>query len=316
MTVINQYLERLAFTKQFIGNTPLFELSRTFRKEGVRIFLKLEWHQLGGSVKTRPAFGIIDDAIRSGRLKPGMRILDSSSGNTAISYAAIAASLDIPVTILMSEAASKERSTILTALGAEIKYTDASLTGDMAQQMTLELYQKNPELYYYANQYGNESNWRSHYYTTAEEILSQTSGTVTHFVAALGTTGTLIGTGRRLLEHNPQVQLIALQPDVSTHTIEGWRHIASSTPPAIFDPSIVNKTIPVSTEETYRWIKTMAEKEGLLLSPSSAGVVAGAVKAAEAIDEGMIVAVLPDSADKYGAIIDKIFANSKNTKHE
>lgn len=299
--------QRLDFTRQFIGNTPLFEVTQAYKKEGVRIYLKLEWNQLGGSVKTRPAFSIIEDALKNGNLKPGMRIMDSSSGNTAISYAAIAASLNIPVTILMSETASKERSTLLKALGVEIIYTDASITGNQAQQMTLEMYEKEPDKYFYANQYGNDSNWRAHYETTAEEIWKQTAGEITHFTAALGTTGTLVGTTRRLRELNPSIKSIALQPDVSTHTIEGWRHLESSVAPAIFDPSVVDETVAVSTEETYEWIKRVAKAEGLLLSPSSAGVVAGAVKIAERIDSGVIVGVLPDSADKYGAVIDQIF---------
>jgi cysteine synthase B len=299
--------QRLDFTREFIGNTPLFEVKQAYKKEGVKMFLKLEWNQLGGSVKTRPAFKIIEDALKNGRLKPGMRILDSSSGNTAIAYAAIAASLDIPVTILMSETASKERSTILKALGVEIIYTAAAITGNQAQQMALEMYQAEPDKYFYANQYGNDSNWQAHYEATAEEIWGQTNGAITHITAALGTTGTLVGCTRKLRELNPAIISIALQPDVSTHTIEGWRHLESSVAPAIYDPSVVDETVAVSTEETYEWIKRMAKKEGLLLSPSSAGVVAGAVKIAEGIDKGIIVGVLPDSADKYGAVIDQIF---------
>lgn len=297
----------LDFTRQFIGNTPLFEVRKAFSKPGVKIFLKLEWQQLGGSVKTRPAFSIIENALKNGTLRPGMRILDSSSGNTAISYAAIGASLGFPVTVLMSETATKERSTILKALGAEIIYTEAAVTGVMAQQMTLEMYQQNPELYFYANQYGNGHNWQAHYRTTAEEIYRQTGGKVTHFAAALGTTGTLMGTGRRLREYNAGVKLIALQPDVATHTIDGWRHLASSVPPDIYDPSLEDATVNVSTEETYEWIKIMSRTEGMLLSPSSAGALAGAVKIAESIDEGVVVTVLPDSADKYGEVLEKLF---------
>lgn len=297
----------LDFTRQFIGNTPLFEVRKAFSKPGVRVFLKLEWQQLGGSVKTRPAFSIIENALRNGTLRPGMRILDSSSGNTAISYAAIGASLGFPVTVLMSETSTKERSTILNALGAEIIYTEASVTGVMAQQMALEMYQKNPELYFYANQYGNDHNWQSHYHTTAEEIWQQTEGTVTHFAAALGTTGTLMGTGRRLRELNANIKLYALQPDVATHTIDGWRHLASSVPPDIYDASVEDDSVAVSTEETYEWIKIMARTEGMLLSPSSAGAVAGAIKIAQSIDEGVVVTVLPDSADKYGEVLDRLF---------
>jgi cysteine synthase B len=297
----------LDFTRQFIGNTPLFEVRKAFSKPGVKVFLKLEWQQLGGSVKTRPAFSIIENALRNGALRPGMRILDSSSGNTAISYAAIGASLGYPVTVLMSETSTKERSTILNALGAEIIYTEAAVTGVMAQQMALELSRQNPELYFYANQYGNDHNWQAHYHTTAEEIWQQTEGTVTHFAAALGTTGTLMGTGRRLKELNPNVKLYALQPDVATHTIDGWRHLESSVPPDIYDALVEDGSVPVSTEETYEWIKIMAKTEGMLLSPSSAGAVAGAIKIAQSIDKGVVVTVLPDSADKYGEVLDRLF---------
>jgi cysteine synthase B len=207
----------------------------------------------------------------------------------------------------MSETASKERSTILKALQAKIIYTSAATTGDEAQQMALNLYNQQPDTYFHINQYGNDNNWKAHYQTTAEEIYRQTRGKVTHFVAGLGTTGTLVGTGRRLRELNPAIRLVSLQPDVSTHLLEGWKHLGSSKAPAIYDPALADENLAVSTEEAYEWIKRVANREGLLLSPSSAAALAGAVKVAEKIDKGIVVTVFPDNADKYGEVIQSLF---------
>ncbi|QHT71729.1 cysteine synthase family protein [Rhodocytophaga rosea] len=297
----------LKATGKLIGKTPLFLIRHAFNKANVRIYAKLEWLQLGSSVKARPAFHMISQAVASGELTSYRHILDATSGNTGIAYAAIGARLGIPVTIFMSETASKERSTILKALQTNIIYTSAPTTGDEAQQMALSLFKKQPNRYFHINQYGNENNWKAHYQTTAQEIYRQTRGRVTHFVAGLGTTGTLVGTGRRLQELNPAIRLIALQPDVSTHLLEGWKHLGSSTAPAIYDASLAHQTLAVSTEEAYEWIKRVAVKEGLLLSPSSAAALAGAVQVAEQIDEGIIVTVFADSADKYGEVINSLF---------
>jgi cysteine synthase B len=293
--------------EKLVGNTPLFPITKAYNNKKVRIFAKLEWNQLAGSVKTRAAFNIIKQAILACELKPGMRVLDSSSGNTAISYAAVCAGLGIPVTILMSEGASRERTAILRSLGAEVIHTAISITGDQAQLMTQELHRDNPGKYFYSNQYANENNWLAHYNSTGPEIFKQAKGRITHFAAALGTTGTLMGTGRYLLTKNKDIRLVALQPDLSTHCIEGWKHIASSKAPAIFEPELVNTTISVSTDESYEWVKRMSRTEGLLISPSSAAALAGAVKLAESINEGTIVTVFPDSADKYGEVMNTLF---------
>jgi cysteine synthase B len=303
----HQVQKLLNNTGKFIGKTPLFPILHAFNKRNVRIYAKLEWLQMGSSVKARPAFNMIRQAVMEGQLSPAKRILDATSGNTGIAYAAIGASLGIPVTIFMSETASKERSTILKALGTEIIYTSAATTGDEAQQMALALYEKHPQTYFHINQYGNEHNWKAHYQTTAREIYQQTRGKVTHFVAGLGTTGTLVGTGRRLQELNPAIRLVALQPDVSTHLLEGWKHLGSSKAPAIYDATLAHDTLAVSTEESYEWIRRMARTEGLLLSPSSAAALAGAVKVAEQIDQGVIVTVFPDNADKYGEVINSLY---------
>jgi cysteine synthase B len=303
-----QQVEKLlTATGKLIGKTPLFPIVHAFNKRNVRIYAKLEWLQLGSSVKARPAFHMIREAVIDGKLSAEKHILDATSGNTGIAYAAIGARLGIPVTIFMSETASKERSTILKALQAKIIYTSAATTGDEAQLMALNLYKQQPDTYFHINQYGNDNNWKAHYQTTAEEIYRQTRGKVTHFVAGLGTTGTLVGTGRRLRELNPAIRLVSLQPDVSTHLLEGWKHLGSSKAPAIYDPAMADENLAVSTEEAYEWIKRVANREGLLLSPSSAAALAGAVKVAEKIDKGIVVTVFPDNADKYGEVIQSLF---------
>jgi cysteine synthase B len=308
LTTRPQQVEKLlTATGKLIGKTPLFPIVHAFNKRNVRIYAKLEWLQLGSSVKARPAFHMIREAVIDGKLSAEKHILDATSGNTGIAYAAIGARLGIPVTIFMSETASKERSTILKALQAKIIYTSAATTGDEAQQMALNLYNQQPDTYFHINQYGNDNNWKAHYQTTAEEIYRQTRGKVTHFVAGLGTTGTLVGTGRRLRELNPAIRLVSLQPDVSTHLLEGWKHLGSSKAPAIYDPALADENLAVSTEEAYEWIKRVANREGLLLSPSSAAALAGAVKVAEKIDKGIVVTVFPDNADKYGEVIQSLF---------
>jgi cysteine synthase B len=308
LTTRPQQVEKLlTATGKLIGKTPLFPIVHAFNKRNVRIYAKLEWLQLGSSVKARPAFHMIREAVIDGKLSAEKHILDATSGNTGIAYAAIGARLGIPVTIFMSETASKERSTILKALQAKIIYTSAATTGDEAQLMALNLYKQQPDTYFHINQYGNDNNWKAHYQTTAEEIYRQTRGKVTHFVAGLGTTGTLVGTGRRLRELNPAIRLVSLQPDVSTHLLEGWKHLGSSKAPAIYDPAMADENLAVSTEEAYEWIKRVANREGLLLSPSSAAALAGAVKVAEKIDKGIVVTVFPDNADKYGEVIQSLF---------
>lgn len=303
---LHQINRLLTATGKLIGKTPLFPIRLAFHKPRVRIYAKLEWFQLGSSVKARPAFHMMSQALISGQLSPTKQLLDATSGNTGIAYAAIGARLGIPVTILMSETASKERSTILKALGTKIIYTSAATTGDEAQQMALSLYEQSPDTYFHINQYGNDYNWKAHYQTTAQEIYRQTRGTVTHLVAGLGTTGTLVGTGRRLQELNPAIQLIALQPDVSTHLLEGWKHLASSKAPAIYDASLAHQTLEVSTPEAYEWIRRVARTEGLLLSPSAAAALAGAVQVAGQIEQGVIVVIFPDNADKYGEVINSL----------
>jgi len=310
----NKLIERLKVIEKFIGNTPLFPVANMLQKENVSIQAKLEWYQIGGSVKARPAFYIIKEAIHSGKLNSDRKLLDASSGNTAIAYAAIGAALGIPVTICLPENASEERKSTLKAYGAEIVYTSKFGSTDEAQEIAQKMHLENPDLYFYANQYGNEMNWKAHYKTTGNEIFDATQGKVTHFVAGLGTTGTFTGTSRRLLELNPEISLTSLQPDNGLHGLEGWKHLETAVVPGIYDDSIAHKNLFIDTYDAYDVIKDAAVKEGLLLSPSSAANLIGAMRVAEEIDEGVIVTVFPDNAEKYGEVIDTIFENGSANK--
>ncbi|MEQ9439747.1 MAG: PLP-dependent cysteine synthase family protein [Cyclobacteriaceae bacterium] len=303
-TTLNERIEQLA---PFIGNTPLFPISRVYQKPGVKIFAKLEWYQLGASVKARPAYQIIREAIRSGKLTEGMRLIDASSGNTAIAYAAIGAAAGVPVTICIPENASKERKQILQSYGAQVIYTPA--TGEMneAQDRARALAEEKPDHYYYADQYANPNNWRAHYLTTAEEIFAQTHTEITHFVAGLGTTGTFMGTTRRLKEINPAIQCISLQPNAAFHGLEGWKHLETARVPKIYDGRVADENREVDTLEAHALLKRVAREEGLLLSPSAAANLLGAIQLADEIDEGVIVTTFADSADKYSEVMETIF---------
>lgn len=299
--------EQLDVIGKFIGNTPLFPITRLHANENVKIFAKLEWQQLGGSVKSRPAFNIIKNAILNGELSPEKRLLDATSGNTGIAYAAIGAALGIPVTICLPENASEERKTILKAYGAEIIFTSKFGSTDEAQEIAQELSLKNPDKYYYARQYQNEANWKAHYHTTAEEIWRQTNGEITHFVAGLGTTGTFTGSSRRLRELNPDIRLISLQPDSALHGLEGWKHLETAIVPTIYDPTIAHQNLEMDTYNAYDTIKQVAAKEGLLISPSAAANLNGALQVADQLDAGVIVTVFPDNAEKYSEVINNLF---------
>jgi S-sulfo-L-cysteine synthase (O-acetyl-L-serine-dependent) len=288
-----------------VGNTPLVRIKHLVAKKGVELWVKKEWQQLSGSVKCRAAYRIILDALQKGQLNDGKALLDATSGNTGIAYAAIGSLLGIKVVLCLPENASKERKDILTSLGAEIIYTSKYEGTDGAQEVAQELAAQHPDRYFYADQYKNENNWKAHYHTTAVEILKDLPD-VTHFVAGLGTTGTFVGTGRRLKESNPDIELISFQPDSALHGLEGWKHLETALVPRIYDPSVADKNIEVSTEEAYELIRAANKHEGLLLSPSSAANIAGALKVIEEIEEGVVVTVLPDNADKYSEVIKKV----------
>jgi len=289
-----------------VGNTPLHHFSSELTgNTRVKLVGKMEWMQIGGSVKARAAYSIIRDAVETGRLTENTILLDATSGNTGIAYAAIAKEVGIKVTLCMPSNASIERKQILTDLGVDIIYTSPHEGTDGSQQVARELVKENPDKYFYADQYKNENNWKAHYNTTAVEILNQVP-TITHFVAGMGTTGTFVGTGRRLREMDPSIKLIAFQPDSALHGLEGWKHLETAVVPKIYDPGVADEIIEVTTEESYEMIVRVYETENLLLSPSSAANVAGALKVAATMREGIIVTILPDNADKYSEVIKKL----------
>jgi S-sulfo-L-cysteine synthase (O-acetyl-L-serine-dependent) len=299
--------EKIWRVGQLVGKTPLYEIRGVFRKPGVRIFAKLEWQQLGGSVKSRPAFNIIKKALGKGQLKGARRLLDATSGNTGIAYAAIAAPLGIPVTLCLPENASPERKRMLRSFGAKIEYTSKFDGTDGAQLRAKELFQEHPGRYFYAGQYGNDNNWKAHYETTAPEIWRQTNGRVTHFVAALGTTGTFTGTGRGLRRFNAGVELVALQPDNPMHGLEGWKHLETAIVPEIYDAGLPDRTLEIGTLEAYDMVKLLAQREGLLVSPSAAANLLGAIEVARQIDRGVVVTTFADDASKYAEVMAQIF---------
>jgi cysteine synthase B len=288
-----------------VGNTPLVRIKNLVPKKGVELWVKKEWEQLSGSIKCRAAYCIFLDALQKGELSEHKTLLDATSGNTGIAYATIGSALGIKVALCLPENASKERKETLASLGAEIIYTSKYEGTDGAQEIAKELARKYPHKYFYADQYKNNNNWKAHYYGTAVEIINEPLD-LTHFVAGLGTTGTFVGTGRRLKEFNPDIQLISFQPDSALHGLEGWKHLETAIVPAIYDLSVADATIEVSTEESYEIIRAAAKHEGLLLSPSSAANIAGALKVIDEIDEGVVVTVLPDNADKYSEVIKRI----------
>lgn len=294
-------------TGSLIGGTPLHRLEQICPRERVTLSAKLEWRQLGGSVKARPAWRIVNDALNRGELREGMRLLDASSGNTGIAYAHIGAALGIPVTLCLPENASEERRRTLQALGADLRLTSAGGGTEVARRTAREMHDRDTDRFYYADQYNNPSNPRAHYEGTAPEILNQSEREVTHFVAGLGTTGTFTGTGRRLKENDPDIRLVGLQPDLAMHGLEGWKHLETSTVPGIYDDSLADRILEVSTGEAHRFVRRAAREEGLLLSPSSAANLAGALTLAGEIGEGHVVTVFPDDGSKYGEVISEIF---------
>lgn len=299
--------EKSARIGSFIGQTPLFPVDNLNINDRVKIFAKMEWQQFGGSVKSRPAYRIIHDAIKSGNLIQDKHLLDASSGNTGIAYAHIGASLGIPVTLCLPENASEERKRILKALNAHMHLTSPEGGTDEAQEVARQLQEKDPGKYFYADQYSNQSNWKAHYDTTGPEILEQTNYEITHFIAGLGTTGTFTGTGKRLKEYSQDIKLISLQPDLAMHGLEGWKHMETAYVPDIYDPSLADANNTISTEQAHETMKQAAEKEGLLLSPSSAANLASALRLAEEVEEGIIVTIFPDDGSKYGEVISKLY---------
>jgi S-sulfo-L-cysteine synthase (O-acetyl-L-serine-dependent) len=286
-----------------IGNTPLLPLHALTRDlPGVQLLGKTEWYNPGGSIKDRAAANIVVEARRSGQLAAGKILLDSTSGNTGIAYAMLGAALGFPVTLCVPENVSPERKRILQAYGANIIYTDPAEGSDGALKIAQQLAERHPDLYFYADQYSNDANWRAHYETTANEIWQQTEGRITHFVAMLGTTGTFVGTTRRLKELNPEIRCISLQPDSAFHGIEGAKHLASAIVPGIYDASLADQNLEISTEDAHVMARRLAREQGLLLGVSAAAALVGSLQVIESLkinQRATIVAILCDSGEKY-----------------
>jgi cysteine synthase B len=294
-------LDAAADLTAHVGNTPLLQLRKLSQNLSprVKVFAKAEWFNPGGSVKDRPALNIIRTALANGALGKGKRLLDSTSGNMGISYATFGAVLDIPVTLAVPASASSERFAILRALGAELILTDPSEGSDGAILMARKLAAEKPELYWYANQYNNDANWQAHYKSTGPEILCQTDERVTHFVAGLGTSGTLTGTGKYLREQLPHVKIIAFQPDAGFHGLEGLKHMPTAIKPGIYDPSFADATFEVRTEDAHEMVLRLAREEGLFVGISSGAAALAALRVAEELDEGIVVTLFPDAGYKY-----------------
>ena len=285
-----------------IGNTPLLRLSMFDDElpEGVRIYAKAEHLNPGGSVKDRAALSMIREGERSGRLRPGMTILDATSGNTGIAYAVIGTARGYSVTVCLPRNASNQRKRILQDYGVEIIETDPMLSTDGAQTVARELFASNTHRYFYPDQYNNDANWRAHYETTANEIWEQTNGDVTHFVTGLGTSGTFVGVVRRLRELNPLLRAIAVQPESPLHGLEGLKHMATAVRPGIFDPAIVDAALEVSTEDALLMTSKLGIEEALFVGPSSGANVLAARRLALSLREpAVVVTILCDGGERY-----------------
>ena len=287
-----------------IGNTPLLRLERIAADfPGIQILAKAEWHNPGGSVKDRAALAIVQKAEREGLLASGKSLLDATSGNTGIAYAMLGAARGFPVTLCVPANVSEERKRILRAYGANVIWTDAAEGSDGAIRRAQTLAEAEPDKYIYVDQYSNLANWRAHYEGTANEIWRQTEGGVTHFSATLGTSGTFVGTTRRLKELNPKIQCISLQPDSPFHGLEGLKHMATAIVPTIYDSKLADRDLGISTEAAYALVRRVAREEGLLVGISSGAALVGCLQVAEELhrkkQEAVIVTVFADSGDKY-----------------
>jgi cysteine synthase B len=285
---------------ELIGRTPLVRLPHFERETaGVELYAKAEWQNPGGSVKDRAAARMIADGEASGRLRPGLTIVDATSGNTGIAYAMVGAARGYRVKLCLPENASPERKLILRAFGAELVLTNPLEGTDGAIREVRRMVAEHPDRYFYPDQYSNDSNWRAHFDTTAPEIIEQSGGRLTHFVAGLGTSGTFVGTGRRLRQFNRDIKLISFQPDSPFHGLEGLKHMGSAMVPAIYDASLADEDLAVSTEEAHRLVRRLAREEGLLVGISSGAALAAALQVARRLDRGVVVTVFPDGAEKY-----------------
>jgi len=283
-----------------IGNTPLLRLQNVrSANPDVEIYAKAEWFNPGGSVKDRAALAMVTAGERSGALTKGKVLIDATSGNTGIAYAMIGAALGYKVCLALPSNASQERRHMLRAYGAELLLTDPGSGTDGAQQLVKELVRRDPDRYFYPDQYNNDANWRAHYRTTAAEIWEQSDHRVTHFVAGLGTTGTFVGTSRRLKELNRSITAVAVQPDSPLHGLEGMKHLPTALVPGIYDPTLADREIGVSTEDAYNVVRMLARQEGMYVGVSSGAALVACLELAEQLSSGVIVTVFPDGGSRY-----------------
>jgi len=285
---------------RLVGNTPLLRV-RLFEREfpDVEVYAKAEWFNPGGSVKDRAALSMIEDGERTGALTRDRTIIDSTSGNTGIAYALVGAAKGYQVKLVMPGNVSAERKALVTAYGAEIVYSDAGEGSDGAIRMVRELVAADPDRYFYPDQYSNPANPRAHYEGTAVEILGQTEGRITHFLAGLGTTGTFVGTSRRLKEHDPSIRTIAIQPEDSFHGLEGLKHLPTAIVPKVWTPELADEVWGCPTEPAYELAREIARREGLLVGHSSGAALWGVRRLAAQIERGVVVTVFPDAGDRY-----------------
>ena len=283
-----------------VGRTPLIRLRQIEKAcPGVEIYAKAEWQNPGGSVKDRAAARMIAEGEASGKLKHGKTILDATSGNTGIAYAMIGAARGYKVRLCVPENASHERKLILRAFGAELVLTSPLESTDGAIREARRLFAENPDEYFYPDQYNNDGNWRAHYDTTGPEIIEQTAGTLTHFVAGLGTSGTFMGTARRLRKFNAAIKLISFQPATAFHGLEGLKHMDSAIVPGIYDPSIADQDLRVESEDAFEMVRRLAREEGVMAGISSGAAIAAVLQVAKILKSGIIVTVCPDGDEKY-----------------
>jgi cysteine synthase B len=305
MTTTDGQRVRATSVESQIGNTPLIGFRRVTAHlpDTVQVVAKAEWTNPGGSVKDRAAYEIVRQAIERGDLGEGQTLMDSTSGNTGIAYAMLGSAMGFDVKLFLPENASPERIAILKAYGVDLEFTDALEGSDGAIKAVRKLAAAEPENYFYANQYNNPANWQAHYKTTGVEIWEQTNGAVTHFVAGLGTSGTMTGTGKRLRDYNPEIQVISAQPDSPFHGLEGWKHMPSAIQPGIYDTQFADRNLGVNTEDSYEMARKLAREEGYLVGISAAAAMVAAVRVAEEIAErgeaGVVATLFPDNAYKY-----------------
>jgi S-sulfo-L-cysteine synthase (O-acetyl-L-serine-dependent) len=301
--VLAQTRIRSATILDQVGNTPLLDLSEFAQARDVApsvgVYAKAEWHNPGGSVKARAALRMVEAAECSGELRPGKTIIDSSSGNTGIALALIGAVKGYAVHLVMPANVSPERKALVRAYGAHLIESDPLEGSDGAAEVVRSIVAMDPARYFYSNQYNNPANWLAHYESTGPEIWQQTGGEVTHFVAGLGTTGTFTGTGRYLEEHNPSVELVAVQPEDELSVIEGLKHLETAVVPGIYDAGLPDRTVAVAPEDAWQAVRDLARQAGLFVGVSSGAALVASIAVAKELEQGIVVTILPDDGSKY-----------------